>query len=177
MTIVERIVAGLASLAGKLAGLMALLCLALVGTGVGMRYFAHAPQSWIDETATWTVIAMVLLAAPMAQWRDEHIGVDALVLRFGPHGRRLLALFSAITVAMVGALMLWAGIETVSFSQMIGIMANTLAWMPMWIVQSLLPIGGGLLMLTALAQLLTILRPGWTPPKSDDPVHGTRSHE
>ncbi len=177
MSIVARIIEALASLAGKLAGLAALICLALVGAGVAMRYFVNAPQAWIDETATWAVIAMVLLAAPMAQSRDEHIGVDALVLRFGPRGRRLLAVFSAISVAAVGALMLWAGIETVSFSRMIGIMAQTVAWMPMWIVQSLLPIGGGLLLLAALAQLLTILQPGWTPPKSDDPVHGTRSHE
>ncbi|MBX3455369.1 TRAP transporter small permease [Ferrovibrio sp.] len=177
MKIIDRIVTGLANLAGKLAGLVALICLALVGAGVAMRYFVNMPQSWIDETATWTVIAMVMLAAPMAQLRDDHIGVDALVLRFGPRGRRLLAIFSALSVAAVGALMLWAGIETVSFSQMIGIMAQTLAWMPMWIVQSLLPIGGGLLLLTALAQLLKILQPGWVPPKTDDPIHGTRSHE
>ncbi|WP_374634624.1 TRAP transporter small permease [Ferrovibrio sp.] len=177
MKIIDRIVTGLANLAGKLAGLVALICLALVGAGVAMRYFVNMPQSWIDETATWTVIAMVMLAAPMAQLRDDHIGVDALVLRFGPRGRRLLAIFSALSVAAVGALMLWAGIETVSFSQMIGIMAQTLAWMPMWIVQSLLPIGGGLLLLTALAQLLKILQPGWEPPKTDDPIHGTRSHE
>lgn len=177
MSFVSRIIEALASLAGKLAGLMALVCLGLVAVGVGMRYFVNMPQAWIDETATWTVIAMVMLAAPMAQLRDEHIGVDALVQRFGPRGRRLLAIFSALSVAAVGALMLWAGIETVSFSQMIGIMAQTLAWMPMWIVQSLLPIGGGLLLLAALAQLLTTLQPGWTPPKNDGPVHGTRSHE
>ncbi|MBP7065976.1 TRAP transporter small permease subunit [Ferrovibrio sp.] len=174
---ITRAVASICRFASALAGLAALVCLALVGIGVGARYFFHASQSWIDETATWLVVIMVMLAMPEAQRLNANIGVDALTLKFGLRGQRRLALFSAASVAVVGGLMLWAGIETVSFSQMIGVMANTLAWVPLWWVQIFLPIGGSLLLLVALVQFGAALRSDWQPPASDDPVHGTRSHE
>ncbi|WP_428247739.1 TRAP transporter small permease [Ferrovibrio sp.] len=177
MTLVARLIALLSGLASKVAGLAALICLVLVGAGVVARYFFNAAQSWIDESATWLVIIMVLLAMPEAQRLNANIGVDALVMKFNRRGQRLLALFSALSVAVVGGLMLWAGIETVSFSQMIGIKANTMAWVPMWWIQVFLPIGGSLLLLVSLVQLFEVFSPNWQPPNADDPIHGTRSHE
>jgi len=177
MALITRFIALLSSLAAQVAGLAALICLVLVGAGVVARYFFHAAQSWIDESATWLVIIMVLLAMPEAQRLNANIGVDALVTKFNRTGQRLLALFSALSVAVVGGLMLWAGIDTVSFSQMIGVKANTLAWVPMWWIHAFLPIGGTLLLLVALVQLAEALNPKWQPPVADDPIHGTRSHE
>jgi TRAP-type C4-dicarboxylate transport system permease small subunit len=174
---IARAVASLSRLASMLAGVAALICLVLVGAGVGARYFFNASQSWIDETATWMVVIMVLLAMPEAQRVNANIGVDALVLRFGHRGQRLLALFSSVSVAVVAALMIWAGFETVSFSRMIGVMANTLAWVPLWWIQVFLPIGGSLLLLVSILQFAAALRRDWQPPASDDPIHGTRSHE
>lgn len=177
MHLVERLIAAVSRLGLRLAGMAALLCLALVGTGVVARYGFNAAQSWIDEIATWLVVAMVLLATPEAQRRGDHIGVDALVQKFSARGRLRLGFFSALSVAAVGALMLWAGLETVAFSRMIGIKANTLAWVPMWWVHLLLPVGGALLLAVALVELGTILGGRWRPPESDPAIQGTRSHE
>lgn len=177
MLLIERLIAAVSRLGLRLAGMAALLCLALVGAGVVARYAFNASQSWIDESATWLVVAMVLLAAPEAQRKGDHIGVDALVLKFSARGRLRLAFFSALSVAAVGALMLWAGLETVAFSRMIGIKANTMAWVPMWWVHVLLPIGGTLLLAVAVTELGAILSGRWHPPSSDPALHGTRSHE
>lgn len=174
---ISRAVTLLSRLGLGLAGIAALLCLFLVGLGVGTRYFFSAAQSWIDESASWLVIIMVMLAMPEAQRNNTNIGVDALVLKLGRQGQRLLALFSAVSVIAVAIVMLLAGIEMVEFSQMIGVMANTLAWVPLWWIQVFLPIGGALLLLVALVQFFAALRRDWQPPANDDPVHGTRSHE
>jgi len=174
---IARAVASLSRLASMLAGLAALICLVLVGAGVGARYFFNASQSWIDESATWMVVIMVMLAMPEAQRLNANIGVDALVLKFSHRGQRRLALLSALSVAIVAVLMIWAGIETVSFSRMIGVMANTLAWVPLWWIQVFLPIGGTLLLLVSAVQFSDALRRDWQPPAAADPIHGTRSHE
>lgn len=174
---IEQGIAAISRLAGHLAGLAALLCLALVGGGVIARYFFHASQAWIDETATWLVVAMVMLALAESQRRNENIGVDALVLKFGASGQRRLAILSAASVGVVGALMVWAGIETVQFSQMIGVMAHTMAWVPLWWIQAFLPLGGGLLLIVSAVQLIGTLRSDWRPALPDDGIHGTRSHE
>lgn len=175
--LLQGIIAALSRLAGQLAGLLALLCLALVGAGVAARYFFNASQSWIDESATWLVVAMVMLAMAESQRRNENIGVDALVLKFGRNGQRRLAFFSALSVGIVGGLMVWAGIETVSFSRMIGVMAHTLSWMPMWWIHMFLPIGGALLVAVAAVQLVGTLRSSWQPEQADGGIHGARSHE
>lgn len=173
----DRLVGALARLGLGLAGLAALLCLVLVGAGVVARYGFNASQPWIDELATWLVVAMVMLAVAEAQRRGDHIGVDALVLRFRATGQRRLAFFSSLSVGAVGALMVSAGIDTVSFSRLIGIKAVSIAWVPMWWVHLLLPVGGALLLAVAAVQLLAILTGRWSPPAAADTLHGTRSHE
>lgn len=173
-----RAIDALAMLGARIAGLLSLVCLVLVGSSVAWRYFLNRPQSWIDEAATWLVIGMVLLAVPEVQRRGDHIGVDALVLKLKPAGQKRLAFFSALSVAVVAGMMIQSGIETVQFSAMLGIKAQSFAWLPMWWIQALLPIGGALLLLVALGQLLAILTGRWQPATDADAIeHATRSHE
>nr|WP_282572052.1 TRAP transporter small permease [Roseomonas acroporae] len=132
---------------------------------------------WIDKAAGWLVVALVLLAAPEAQRRFEHIGVDVVTERVGPRLARAAQLLGVLSVAAVGAILLDAGIETVSFSRMIGI-ESELEGVPAWWLQMLLPVGAGVLLLVAVAQAMALLlgrEPPFLPKPGEerlDGVHG-----
>jgi TRAP-type C4-dicarboxylate transport system permease small subunit len=127
----------------------------MVGYAVVMRYIFGAPQPWVDQTAGWMVVALVMLAAPEAQRRFEHIGVDIAVSKLGPRLARLAHLLGALSVVLVAAILFQAGWEAVAFSRMVGLMTD-IEGIPQWWIQLLLPIGGALLFLVALCQALLL---------------------
>jgi TRAP-type C4-dicarboxylate transport system permease small subunit len=157
----ERVVALIARAAGALGGVATVACLVLVGYAVGMRYLAGQPVPWTDKVAGWLVVGLVMLAAPEAQRRFEHIGVDVLLERLPPRLARFAHLIGAASVALVAAVLLDAGLEMVSFSRMVGMMSD-LDGVPIWWVQALMPLGAALLLLVATCQVLLFLA-GRTP--------------
>jgi TRAP-type C4-dicarboxylate transport system permease small subunit len=166
----ERTVAGIARLAGALGSVATVLCLALVCYAVAMRYLLGQPQPWTDKVSGWLVVALVMLAAPEAQRRFEHIGVDIAVSRVGPRLARAMHLLGVVSVAAVAAVLLVAGWETVAFSRMIGLMSD-LEGVPIWWVQALLPLGAALLLVVALCQAVLLLvgrEPAFLPKPGDD---------
>lgn len=172
MAWLERAVGAMARLAGALGALATLSCLGLIGYAVAMRYLLGQPQPWTDKVAGWLVVALVMLAAPEAQRRFEHIGVDIAVGRLGPRLARLAHLTGALSVALVAAVLLHAGWEMVAFSRMVGMMSD-LAGVPLWWVQALLPLGAALLLLVALCQALLLAigrEPAHLPRPGDGPL-------
>jgi TRAP-type C4-dicarboxylate transport system permease small subunit len=156
--IAERLVA-IVSLAGQaIAALACLACFALVCWAVAMRYFFNSPQSWSDEAVGWLVVVVVMLAAPEAQRRGENVGVDWLVDSWTGARRRAVIGLGSLSVAIVAAVLIWEGWETVAFTRMIGIKSNQLPEVPLWAVQALIPIGGVLLLLVAIVQIGVLLR-------------------
>lgn len=157
----QRAVGLLSRLACGLASVSTLVCLLLIGVSVVARYVFHTPLPWIDKVAGWLVLALVLLAAPEAQRRFEHIGVDVAVGRMGPRLARAAHVVGTASVALVAGILLWAGWETVAFSRMVG-MVTDVAEIPEWWVQVLLPAGAAVLLLVSLVQCAVLLS-GGTP--------------
>jgi TRAP-type C4-dicarboxylate transport system permease small subunit len=149
----ESAVAVVSRVAMAIAGATCLITLGMVCYAIGTRYFLNRPQAWSDEAVGWLVVVTVMLALPEAQRRGEHIGVDALTERLGPRGQRFAAFAGVVTVAIIAYLFISEGIETVMFTQMIGIVSNVLPEIPLWAVQAFIPIGGALLLLVTLSQM------------------------
>ena len=140
-----------------IAGGACLATFALVCYAISMRYFFNRPQSWSDEAVGWLIVITVMLALPEAQRRGEHIGVDALTERLNARHKRWVAAFGVVTVAICGWLLVSEGIEMVQFTRMIGILSNEQPEVPLWAIQALVPIGGALLLMVTVAQLLCLL--------------------
>lgn len=155
-------VAALSRLAVVLASLATLMCLVLVGYSVVMRYGAGQPQPWVDKVAGWLVVGLVMLAAPEAQRRFEHIGVDLVASKLGPGFARAAHLVGAVSVVLVAAVLVHAGWEAIEFSLMVGMMTD-IEGVPLWWIQALLPIGAALMLLVALCQV-AVLALGGEPP-------------
>jgi TRAP-type C4-dicarboxylate transport system permease small subunit len=169
MRLTERIVAWVSRLAAAFGALATVICLLLIGWSVAARYLLGQPQPWIDKAAGWLVVALVLLTAPEAQRRFEHIGVDVVVGKVGPRLARLARVLGVASVALVAGILLNAGIEAVEFSRLVGLQTD-IEGVPTWWIQALLPVGAAVLLLVALAQLAALLLGRDPPhlPRDDD---------
>jgi TRAP-type C4-dicarboxylate transport system permease small subunit len=173
---VEAAVALLCRLGALVGALAGLVCFVLVCASVGWRYFLGRPQPWIDHLAAWLVVALTMFTAAETQRRGEHIGVEVLTARLTGGRRRAARLFGAAAVALTALILLREGIDTVSFSRMIGI-ATDVEGVPVWWVHTLIPIGAALLLLAAAAQILVLacgLEPRGPEGKAQHGVPGGR---
>ncbi|MFO0987076.1 MAG: TRAP transporter small permease [Alphaproteobacteria bacterium] len=153
----DRAVRAISAGALQIAAAACLTCFALMCYAVTMRYFFGAPQSWIDYAVGWLVVAMVMFAAPAAQFAGEHVGVDSITERLRGRPRRAFAVVGLLCVAATAAIMIWEGSAMVAFSRMTGMMTEIFP-IRLWWIQALMPIGFALMLAVALAQLLRVAR-------------------
>jgi TRAP-type C4-dicarboxylate transport system permease small subunit len=154
---IDRAIRAMSAAALHIAAAASLACFALMCYAVAMRYFAGAPQVWIDKAVGWLVVAIVMFAAPAAQLGGEHVAVDTLSERLRGGARRALAAFGLLWVAATAAVMVWEGWAMVAFSRMTG-MITDLHPVPLWWIQVLVPAGFALMLIVTLAQLLRLAR-------------------
>ncbi len=153
----DRAAAFVSDLAARLATIAMLLSLALVVFGICARYFAGRPQSWSDEMVGYLLVAIVMFAATDALRENEHIAIDILTGKLKPLGKRIVALAGLAAVALFALLLIFKGWEMASFSKMVGLNSNQDLGAPLWVVQSLVPLGGILLLLSAVTLFLRVL--------------------
>jgi TRAP-type C4-dicarboxylate transport system permease small subunit len=153
----ETGVAAVSRVGEWIAGIVCLAALGLVCYAVVMRYFFNHPQSWSDEAVGMLIVVSVMLAVPEAQRLGENIGVDLLSEKLRGGRRRAVMAFGALTVAVTAAILVDEGLAMVAFTRMVGIVSNSLPEVPLWAVQAFVPLGGALLLLVAVTQLLAYL--------------------
>jgi TRAP-type C4-dicarboxylate transport system permease small subunit len=149
----NRVVRFLSRLGIALAAVALLVSLALIAYSVVMRYFLNRPQSWIDEIAGYLLVASVMLAAADALFHGEHIAVDIVTERLPPRAKGIVHNLGLVAVAIMGALLAASGWGMIEFSWMSGLLSTGYLSVPMWIPQLLVPIGGVLLVIAAMAML------------------------
>ncbi|HEY9096526.1 MAG TPA: TRAP transporter small permease [Hydrogenophaga sp.] len=150
LRVLSRLVALLTGLAMALAAGGLLLSLVLIGWAVVMRYVFNAAPVWVDEVVGFALVVTVLLGAAQTFRRGEHIGVDVLVSRLSPAGRRWAQVWAAVVTGVVGVVLMVNGWETVALARMLGLLTEGHLEWPIWWLMLLMPIGGALLLLTAL---------------------------
>ncbi len=154
--LIYRAIRLLTDAAAAVAAASVLVMLALVSYSVAMRYLLNAPKPWVDEMVGFLLVGSVMFAVAEALRRGEHISIDLLTDKLGPRARRAAAVFSLLAVLVTAAALAWEGWETVAFARMLGLMTDGYVTLPLWTLQLMLPIGGVLLLLACLAELLRI---------------------
>ncbi|MCY6382215.1 TRAP transporter small permease [Hoeflea prorocentri] len=154
---VERAVR-LVTLSGAgLAALLVLIVFGVVSYSVFMRYVLGTPVTFSDELNGFIVVAMVALGAGEVLLRGEHFGVDLLTERTGPRTQWLVEVWGMISVILVAAAVLYSAVLMVRFSYDFGIYSEGYLGVRMWIPQGFLLIGMVILILAALARIVTLL--------------------
>lgn len=134
--------------------LMAVLAIVVV-VGVVFRK-ADASLVWYDEVASILLAWLTYYGAALAALHRAHIGMPTFVDRLrGPARRGVMLLAEACVLTFFGVLA-WAGVRVVSVLG--GTTLVSLPWVPMSIVQSVIPIGAVLFIVAQLLSLPDALR-------------------
>ena len=133
-----------------LAGAALLVSLALIGCAVVMRYYFNAQPVWVDDIEGFSLVDIVLLAAAQTLRNGEHIGVDLLVERLSPPARRWAQAWAAVATMVIAGVLIVNGWGTSMLARRLGLLTEGALEWPTWMLMLLMPVGGTLLLLTAV---------------------------
>ncbi len=153
LALAARVLGALTQAAIAVSAAGVLVSLALIAWAVVMRYVFNRAPVWVDDAVGFMLVGIVMLAAAQVLRRGEHIGVDLLTTRLGPRAKRWAEAWSALAVLAVSLILVVNGWRTAMFAKSLGIVAEGQIEVPVYWLQLLLPLGGGLMALVALEAL------------------------
>ena len=131
---------------------LVIFTLFMTGYSVFQRYVLDTPLTWTDEMSGFLVVAIVMLGAAETLRRGEHISVDILSSKATGWRRKLLIILSYLATAFLAAILFISTWEAVQFSYAIGVYSSGYLEAPLWIPQSFMLFGAGLLFLISIAR-------------------------
>ncbi|MFK5978773.1 MAG: TRAP transporter small permease subunit [Rhizobiaceae bacterium] len=152
-----RLIGKLAFFASIISAALVVLTLLVTAFSVFRRYVLGKPLTWSDELSGFLVVAIVMLGAAEVLRKNEHISVDILTGNMTGTKKWLVELWSNISVAIVAGVICVSGYNAVQFSLKIGVYSDGYLEAPLWIPQSFLLAGAGLLLLLSLARVADLL--------------------
>jgi TRAP-type C4-dicarboxylate transport system permease small subunit len=145
MKILRRAVKVLEKAEDSIVILSVALALILCCIQVIARYVFNYPLSWPEELGRYLIILIVYVGASIALRKKSHIAVD-IIPTFFPSSRNILAYLATISGIVFSLLIIIYGMKFVRSLMISGQIAITLK-IPIFIVYSVLPLGGVLLLL------------------------------
>lgn len=114
------------------------LMVGVVSAQVALRYGFNQSIDWADEVSRLAFVWSIFLAVPLGVRQGAHIGIDLVVLRFGPLVQRLLRRTAAAISATMMAAIAWAalGVAREQWDELL----STLDWSVGWFI---VPVGIG----------------------------------
>jgi len=146
----DKAMSVLMEVAESLCAACVLAIAAIVIYEIVMRTVFNAPTIWVQEVAVYLLLATAFLGFAPTLAAGQHIRIDILSNRFGARTRAALECMFNLAIAAFAALVVWGGSQMLLQSLRFGRKSLTLLEVPVWIPQLLVPIGGCLLMLSAL---------------------------
>lgn len=133
-----------------------LVSLVLIGWSVVMRYVFNAAPIWVDEVVGFMLVGIVMLAAAEVLRRGEHIGVDLFTAKLTGRARLWVQAWGSLAALAVALILIVNGYRTAMFSRMLGIVTEGHLELPVYLLMLFLPLGGVLMLLTALEALVRL---------------------
>jgi TRAP-type C4-dicarboxylate transport system permease small subunit len=135
--------------------LLVLALTALVIAGFLFRYFG-SPLVWYDELASVGLVWLTYYGSALAALRGAHIGVPGLVNAMPPRLRVMVVIFAEACV------FLFFGVLAVTGAEVLQVLAGdkmvSLAWMPLQVTQSVIPIGAVLFIIAEILRFPQLMR-------------------
>ncbi len=154
VSLLDAIDRQLARLCVSVGALLVLITVALVTYSVIMRYLLNTPQTWTDELVGYFLVYIVMLGVAESLRRGDHIGVDLFTERLPAKGQKAADLWGMVAVIVMATAMLYSSYLTVAFSYQVELYSDGYVEAPLWIPQSALLLGYGLLILSAINRLV-----------------------
>lgn len=138
---------------------IALAMIALVATNVLLRYLFSIGSVWAQELEWHLLAALILLGMSYALQRGDNVRVDLFYAGYSRRRKFMVDVTSAVLTMLIAALFVKLSLAYVAQSYSISEGSPDPGGIPLrWIVKSLIPLGYGLLVLQALAELLRVVQ-------------------
>jgi len=132
----------------------------MLGYEVAARYFFVSPTIWAEELSRLALVWGVFVGGSTLIANHGHIRVTLLTDLLGPAGQRVARIFSLMFLGIFSAMICWNSLPTVFDSFERGRSTGSMMDVPSWWMQAAIPIGFGLMVLQALAQVMKLLLSG-----------------
>lgn len=113
-----------------------------------------ASLSWYDEIASVLLAWITYYGSALAALKRSHIGFDDVLLALPQRVRAVAVVVAEVLVLFFFVLLAWSGVSVLQALQ--GETLVSLTWVPVWVTQSIIPIGS---VLFVIAELLSL--PGY----------------
>lgn len=153
-SLIQRII-NLLSLVGGVVSAICLLVVAVIITYEAlMRYLFNSPTIWVKEVSIYLCIAIGFLAAAYTLKNNGHFAITIFVDLLSPAKRRKLRIVTHLMGIIYSSVLLYKGIELVTFSYEINDVSTSLLEVPLWIPKMLVPVGCSVLTLQFVNKLI-----------------------
>lgn len=154
---------GITYVCSFIAAIALFIIIAINGLNVVRRYFLGDAWSWAEEAMLFLMILLVFTGAATAAWRGGHMRLDMVIERFTPAMQKAAIIFTSIVTVVLLVTLSFASYQVVSLLYRFGQKSIALEF-PMWIPQSFVLGGFGLIAFLIILRLVTI---GPVMPKSE----------
>lgn len=155
--LIFRLLGGV-SVAGAVAGGIALVAITVIVTyDVFARFFGH-PTDWATEVAGYLVMAVAVLGAAETLRHNEHFAMTLVVDTLRPRIRRWVSLIAWSLVLLLVTGLSWGLLQLIDNSLQYGLRSYTILKAPLVFPQAVLFAGFALLVLALIARIVAIVR-------------------
>ncbi len=127
-----------------------------VTLGIVFRVAGHS-LVWYDEVASVLLAWLTFYGSALASVRRGHIGCPEVVDQLSPGLKRAVSIFGQILVILFFALLGYVGLMIMP--ALVGETLVSLSWIPMNVVQSVIPISSGLILIGEIMHLTDLINP------------------
>ena len=153
MKTVSKIMKAVVTLEKYFIGAALALATVVIMIAVVGRRLGNAPV-WSEEVVRYLMIWITFVGSGICFRRNSHYGIDVIRRVPGELFQKFVTLFIILVNAVFAFCLLHYGIRFVSFVMMSGQKTAALFW-PIWIVYISVPIGGGLILIHLLENVLS----------------------
>lgn len=121
---------------------------------VAARFLFNAPTIWANEIAIYLQQLLVFLPMGLLLSEHAHIRSTLLIDRMSESKQQILFLFSLVMIIVLAAAVTRLGWNMMAHAWKYRQVSPTLLAVPLWIPHSLIPLGGFLLLVNAVALLI-----------------------
>ena len=130
---------------------------ALVAVQVFFRYALNHSLFWSEELARFLLVWLTFLGASVAYHRRAHPGIDTVALLLPACLKKTAAICVHLASLCLFSVMIVYGCQ---FAYFVRLQISPALYLPKWIIYSVVPFSGGVLMLHALALFVKDLKWG-----------------
>lgn len=129
----------------------------LVAVQVFFRYVLNQSLFWSEELARFLLVWLTFFGASVAYYRKAHPGIDILYSKMSPSIRKASAVLIHIASILLFCIMIVYGCQ---FAYFVRLQISPALQLPKWIILSILPVTGLILLVHGLTFLVNDLKRG-----------------